>query len=72
MHVSKVIVPTQKKMVCYLLHTSVCYFSNKCVKFLIQHTKRAEMTHYSLFTLTSNSLLYADLASIVVKVLSRC
>ena len=28
--------------------------------------------NYSLFTLTSNSLLYADLASIVVKVLSRC
>ena len=33
---------------CYLLHTAVCYFNNKCVKFLIQHTKRAEITHYTL------------------------
>ena len=23
---------TQIKLVCYLLHTSVCYFSNKCAK----------------------------------------
>ena len=37
-----------EKMVCYLLHTAVCYFSNKCVKFLIQHIKCAEMTHYTL------------------------
>ena len=39
------------KLVCYLLHTAVqcmCNCNNKCVKFLIQHTKRAEITHYTL------------------------